>query len=402
MINDLKEKLEIKTKEHSAVMAENSLLTEKIKEQNQDISYYHKTVTDLQSKMIEKMNDAAQLYEEAKELKKENILKKHNEFGMSESGLSFGIDLSAVNDNYFNVPSRTRHKIFAHSKEATWLSYSSNGTGLATGGGDGSIKIWDVDQGKEIGNLTKQKRPISCLWFTPDDQFLVTCSLDRSIKIWKIQTLRDAISFSGHSDTINACAFSYAAKCLVTGSSDRTIRLWDYGKGVSTKTFPCTSSCFTLDTLPTETDIVSGHLDGSLRFWWAKNEEKIHEMKEVHSDSISSVTLTLDGNYVLTNSRDHTLKLIDVRKYEEVCCFEHDLYINGTNTNKATLNSKGNYGAVGSKQGNIIIFEIKGDKMQIEEIYQGNHSSCINGIEWQPCASSFSSIDASGSLLIWE
>lgn len=248
-------------------MAENHLLLEKIKEQNSDISLYHKTITDLQNKMVDKMNDAAQLYEEAKVMKQESILKKHSEFGMSESGLSYGIDLSSLNDNYFNVPSRTRHKLFAHSKEATCLSYSYTGNGLATGGGDGSIKIWDVEQGKEIGTLTKQKRPISSICFTPDDQFLATCSLDRNIKIWKIQTLREAISFSGHSDTINACAFSYAAKCLITGSSDRTIRLWDYGKGIATKTFPCTSSCFTLDALPTETDIVSGHLDGSLRFW---------------------------------------------------------------------------------------------------------------------------------------
>ena len=161
VMSDLKEKLEIKTKEHSAVTAENSLLTDKIKEQNSDISLYHKTITDLQNKMIDKMNDAAQLYEEAKVMKQESILKKHSEFGISESGFNFGMDLSSLNDNYFNVPSRTRHKLFAHSKEAICLSYSSTGNGLATGGGDGSIKIWDVEQGKEIGSLTKQKRPIS-------------------------------------------------------------------------------------------------------------------------------------------------------------------------------------------------------------------------------------------------
>lgn len=107
-------------------------------------------------------------------------------------------------------------------------------------------------------------------------------------------------------------------------------------------------------------------------------------MKDVHGDAITSVVLTLDGNKILTNSRDHTLKLIDVRKYEEICSFEHDLYINGSNTNKATLNSNGKYGAVGSKQGNVIIFEVKGETMEIEEIYQDFHTSCVNAIEWQP------------------
>jgi autophagy-related protein 16 len=68
-----------------------------------------------------------------------------------------------------------------------------------------------------------------------------------------------------------------------------------------------------LDNLIADSELVSGHLDGSLKFWCTKNEEKIHEMKDVHGDAITSVKLTEDGNYVLTNSRDHTIKYIDIR-----------------------------------------------------------------------------------------
>ena len=99
-------------------------------------------------------------------------------------------------------------------------------------------------------------------------------------------------------------------------------------------------------------------------------------------------------------------KLFDIanlhRKYEEVASFENDLYINGCNTNRATLNSSAKYGAVGSRQGNVIIFEVKSDEIALEEIYPDFHTSCINSIQWQPGESSFASIDASGSLLIWE
>jgi autophagy-related protein 16-1 len=313
VISELIEKLEIRTKEHTALKKENELLNGKIKELTNDNALYFKKIMDLQNQMVEKMNDANQLYEEAKYMRKEGILSKHDETGISESGKNYGIDLSKLNENYFSVPSKTRHKLFAHAKEALCLAYSTQGTALATGGGDGTVRIWDVEQGKELGNLTKQKKAISALCFSPDDQFLVTCSIDRSIKVWKIQTLRESTTFSGHSDTINAVSFSYASKSLVTGSSDRTIRLWDQARGVAKKTFPCTSSCFALDNLVAESEIVSGHLDGSLKFWCSRNEEKIHEMKELHGDAVTSVKMTLDGHYVLTNSRDHTLKLIDIR-----------------------------------------------------------------------------------------
>mmetsp|Transcript_3563 Transcript_3563/g.3306 ORF Transcript_3563/g.3306 Transcript_3563/m.3306 type:complete len:113 (+) Transcript_3563:796-1134(+) len=112
--------------------------------------------------------------------------------------------------------------------------------------------------------------------------------------------------------------------------------------------------------------------------------------------------MSANGNYILTNSRDHTLKYIDIRKYEEVAEFENDMYINGSNTNRSTMNSTATYGAVGSSHGNVIIFEIKGESIEVEEIYPDYHSSCINSIQWQPGASSFASIDASGSLLIWD
>lgn len=402
VLTDLKEKVEIRTKELSASQAEWELQNERIKELSADNASYWKKICELQSGMIEKMNIANQLYEEAKSIRQEGILSKNDESGFSDNNRG-GLNLSSmINDNYFKIPSRTRYNIFAHAKEALCLSYTTQGTNIATGGGDGNIKIWDVEQGKEYGSLNKQKKAITALAFSPDDQYLVSCSLDRNIKLWKIATMREAISFSGHSDTINACRFSSSAKKLITGSSDRTIRLWDYGKGIATKTFPCTSSCFAIDNLPSETEIFSGHLDGTLRIWWAKNEEKIHEIKDLHGDAITSVTLTTDGNYVLTNSRDHTLKYVDVRKYQEIATFENDMYINGSNTNRATLNSSATYGAVGSRHGNVIIFEIKGEEIRVEEIYPDFHTACVNSIHWQPGASSFASIDASGSLLIWE
>jgi len=119
VISEMRESLEIKTKQNNALVSENELLSGKIKELNQDNALYFKKIMDLQNQMVEKMNDANQLYEEAKSLHKDSILKKNDENGLSDVGLNIGFDLSQINDNYFSVPSRTRHKLFAHSKAAT-------------------------------------------------------------------------------------------------------------------------------------------------------------------------------------------------------------------------------------------------------------------------------------------
>lgn len=150
VLSDMKESLEIKTKQNNGLISENDLLKGKIKELSEDNALYFKKIMSLQEQMVQKMNDANQLYEEAKVIKQQSILKKNDEDGLSDIPKSYGIEC-LINDNYFNVPSKTRHKLFAHSREATCVAYTSQGTNLATGGGDGLVKLWDVDQGKELG-----------------------------------------------------------------------------------------------------------------------------------------------------------------------------------------------------------------------------------------------------------
>lgn len=120
---------------------------------------------------------------------------------------------------------------------------------------------------------------------------------------------------TGHSDSINTCAFSYTEKCLLTGSGDWTIKTWDMAKGFCTKTLAATSSVLAIGMLPNESSFVTGHLDGTLRFWSLKSEKKTHEIKDYHSDAITSVSISPNGWYMLTYSRDHSLKLLDMISY---------------------------------------------------------------------------------------
>ena len=48
------------------------------------------------------------------------------------------------------VPSKVEIKIAAHKQEATCLTFNSLGDALASGGADNLIKLWSVQNGKEI------------------------------------------------------------------------------------------------------------------------------------------------------------------------------------------------------------------------------------------------------------
>lgn len=83
---------------------------------------------------------------------------------------------------YDSIPNRVDHKIKAHDKEATSLAFNFSGSLLATGGADSVIKIWDIGKGCECVPLRGFTKPISCLSFARDNEFLMmACSIDRQI-----------------------------------------------------------------------------------------------------------------------------------------------------------------------------------------------------------------------------
>lgn len=81
--------------------------------------------------------------------------------------------------------------------------------------------------------------------------------------------------------------------------------------------------------------IASGHLDNNLRFWDARSGNCVKEVTGIHMGQITSVCPSTDGSQILTNSRDNTLRILDMRTYETVSVLHADGYKTGTNWSKA-------------------------------------------------------------------
>lgn len=246
-------------------------------------------------------------------------------------------------------------------------------------------------------------KPVSCLAFSQIGDLLLACSVDRQIKFYNVKYRRITHQMSGgHSETINACAFCYSQPLALTASSDRTIKVWDANSGSQKGKMGCSSGIYSLDIAMSDSIAGSGHRDGSLRFWSIRDNTLIHEVKGVHDDVVSSINyMPYDSNTVVTSSRDHTVKLVDVRMLKVVKTYEHENYYNTSDTSQIGVSPAGRYLALGSKNGKLIVIDLQREGA-VEDSFDKQHQGCpIVSVDWSRRTSRLASVDQKGNIFVW-
>jgi WD40 repeat protein len=125
-------------------------------------------------------------------------------------------------------------ELSGHSGPVTNLSWSPDGTLLASGSGsvdssDFAVRIWRPN-GSLANVLTGHTQPVTDLGWSPDGKTLASSSVDGTIRLWNRDgTLRQALN--GKVGRVFALAWSPDGQVLATGSivtfTNPTVQLWN-------------------------------------------------------------------------------------------------------------------------------------------------------------------------------
>ena len=111
--------------------------------------------------------------------------------------------------------------------EVLAVTFSSDGTRIASGSTDGSVMVWDAWTGKELKTLNGHTSYVTSVVFSHDGTRIVSGSLDGSARVWDAWTGKELKTLNGHTSYVISVAFLSDGTRIVSGSNDESVRVWD-------------------------------------------------------------------------------------------------------------------------------------------------------------------------------
>lgn len=223
-----------------------------------------------------------------------------------------------------NIVKAKYKEIRQYPGHAHWIrsvAVSKDGKKLLTGSQDRTMRLWDVESGKELLKVTIA--PDSWAWevaFSPDEsRAIASGGIDKTLRLYSLEDGKELRKYEGHaSNRVYGAAFSPDGKYVLSSGAEKeeVIRLYetDTGKEVR-KLAGHTGWVWRAYFSPDGKKVASaGCQDYSFRVWDAETGKPLVIGDDAHDGWVMDVAFSPDGTKLLTCGRDQTCKLWDAAK----------------------------------------------------------------------------------------
>ncbi|HZE68438.1 MAG TPA: caspase family protein [Pyrinomonadaceae bacterium] len=213
-----------------------------------------------------------------------------------------------------------------HTQSVNAVAFSPDDRWLASGGKDNVIKVWDLTTGNVLRTLYGHSSNINALAVSEDGQLLASGSgnikddrdfglfikggvvggEDNTVRIWNVQTGRELHVLRGHELPVGAVAFSNDGRFLTSVSGD-SVKMWDVAAGTE------------LGSQKTKYEKSGGEKLGSLSIFGSSKQEKQQQQRfKNFRQSASKIAVSANGRAAAIGQPDKAIKIYDAQSGREL------------------------------------------------------------------------------------
>ena len=201
--------------------------------------------------------------------------------------------------------------LIGHGAEVSSAAFSSDGSRVASGDDNGSVRVWDAASGEQVVEMVGHTGPVASVEFSSSGSRVASRGHDGSVRVWDAVSGKQVAEMAGSAGSFSWAAFSADGSRSVSGRRDGGLRVWDAVSGEQVaEMVGHTGSVWSLRFSPDGSRVVSGGRDNSVRVWDAVSGEQVVEMVG-HTGWVHSVGFSADGSRVVSGDDDGSVRVWD-------------------------------------------------------------------------------------------
>ena len=325
--------------------------------------------------------------------------------------------------------SLTLLRTIQHGLNVNAIAFSPNGQMLASAGGDGMIRVWDVNatlQGDENRRMRRliqipgADRYVTSLAFSPDNRYLVTGTYNGDVRVWDLSICeRDRPGCNSQlvldRDYVGVAPrvkFSPSGRWLAASNYDGTVTLWDWGsRRVITVLEPETGShrgerldgrFSSLTFSPDETYLAAGSHDDFITLWSLDPREEFERIATIDTGhGVDSVAFSPDGQFLASsNFRGVEIRSIRSRRGKLKIEEQAELEV-GQRVNTMAFLPNGQSLFVGDNVQSVGLWNIEEEESLITIPNDQQHSRPVLTVALSPSGNLLASGSTDGVIKLW-
>jgi WD40 repeat protein/serine/threonine protein kinase len=221
-----------------------------------------------------------------------------------------------ANVNRFLLNSRAVRIFGEHDDWINAIDISANGSRIATGSQDKTVRIWDTATTEELTRLNGHSGWVTAVAISTDGRRVLSGDSHHNIILWDVETANVIFELTGHQGTINELKFAPDGRTALSASNDTTLKLWDLDAGSLLNTLEWHEQRVTdVEYLPDGRNALSSGDDGMVILWDIQMGRP-NRIFGGHESEVSTVAVSPDGRYAISGGQDNIILQWEITNFQ--------------------------------------------------------------------------------------